>query len=111
MASESLHLDPLLITEPTQICAFSRTETGATVFDDQSKRFFREPRLGVDLGAGWVDFYTRYHGHKFIGHPRRVDEILEACLRSAEGKKQLAVADIVTWRGLLSKYDGETIRQ
>jgi hypothetical protein len=111
MASESPHSNPFLITEPTQICSFSRTETGATVFDDRSQRLFREPRLGIDLGAGWDQFYTRYRYHKFIGHPRRVDEILEACLRSGQGKKQLPVADIVTWRGLLSKYDGETTRQ
>lgn len=106
--SESPHSSPFLITEPTQICSFSRTETGAIAFDDRSRRFFHEPRLGIDLRAGWDDFYTRYRGHRFIGHPRRVDEILEACLRSDQAKKQLATADVVTWRGLLSKYDHNT---
>ena len=105
MAAESPHSSPFLVTEPTKICSFSRTETGATVFDDRSQRFFREPQLGIDLGVGWDDFYARYRNHKFIGHPRRVDEILEACLRSNHAKKHLAAADVVTWRGLLSKYD------
>ena len=111
MASESPPSSPFLISEPTQICSFSRTETGATVFDDRSQRFFREPRLGIDLGAGWDEFYARYQNHEFIGHPRRVDEILEACLRSSHAKKQLAAADVVTWRGLLSKWDSNIIRE
>jgi len=111
MASELPHSSPFLITEPTQICSFSRTETGATVFDDQSQRFFREPRLGIDLATGWDDFYARYRSHKFIGHPRRVDEILEACLRSNHAKKQLAAADVITWRGLLSRYDSNITRE
>ena len=77
MTAESPHSIPFLVTEPTQICSFSRTETGATVFDDRSQRFFREPQLGIDLGAGWDDVYARYRNHKFIGHPRPVDEILD----------------------------------
>jgi hypothetical protein len=109
MESESPPSNPFLISEPTQICSFSRSETGATVFDDRSQRFFREPRLGIDLGAGWDNFYARYRDHRFIGHPRRVDEILDACLRSSQAKEQLAAADIVTWRGLLSKYAGNMI--
>jgi hypothetical protein len=96
---------PALLGEPLQITSFSRDDTGSTTFDDSSLRYFREPAnaVGFDLSRGYAAFCARYRTHRYHGHPRRLDEILQACLLQEDARIHLAGADIVTWRGLLTK--------
>lgn len=93
-----------IISPPLQLTSFSRDAAGNTTFDDSSLRYFRQPSLGSDLSEGYDAFHARNKGHRYVGHPRRLDEILQACLLDDSARSHVKTAHVVTWRGILTKY-------
>jgi hypothetical protein len=85
------------------IAYYSCTGSGDISFDLSCLRPFREPRLPVDLRKGRELFYERNKHNRSLGHPVPLDNLVRACIAHGQ-ESQLRSADVVTWRGLLTKW-------
>ncbi|KAI1352503.1 RAI1 like PD-XK nuclease-domain-containing protein [Xylaria sp. FL0043] len=86
------------VKRPKEIACFSYDEKHEFRLDDSSLQWYYPPRLGADLSRGF---------DKFDKHDESVDEHLDSLLETIaaheeeEGKK--IDANIVTWRGMMTK--------
>ncbi|KAI0810490.1 RAI1 like PD-XK nuclease-domain-containing protein [Xylaria sp. FL0064] len=86
------------VKRPKEIACFSYDEKHEFRLDDSSLQWYYPPRLGADLSRGF---------DKFEKHDESIDEHLDSLLETIaaheqeEGKK--IDANIVTWRGMMTK--------
>jgi hypothetical protein len=109
MASEPLHSNPLPITEPSQIVPSLVPKLALQSVMIAQNVSFENHGLGSISGQDGTNFT---HVIMVINLLDTRDESTKS-LRHVwdQPKAKLAVADIVTWRELLSTYDDEAIRQ
>jgi RAT1-interacting protein len=106
MATSALPLQPLhrfagqnaAVRRPQEITCFSYDDAHKFRLDSSSLRYYHTPELHVPLSEGF---------ETFVKHDDSVDEHLDGLLEAIidlerrTGKK--VVADIVTWRGMMTK--------
>lgn len=89
------------VRKPQEITCFSYNSEHQYVGDDSSLRYYYTPELPSDLNRG---FQT------FIKHDDKVDEHLDSLLRAIEELErktgERVKADVVTWRGMMTKVRG-----
>lgn len=79
------------------------SDDGEVRYDLSCLRAFKEPKIPADLLQGRGDCIKRNRKNRILGHPRPLDEILASCLARGTASA-IREADVVTWRGILTKY-------
>ncbi|TGZ81062.1 RAI1-domain-containing protein [Ascodesmis nigricans] len=86
------------IRQPTEFTCFSYDNTRRYHSDDSSLRYYYTPHLPADLNRGFDEFEK---------HDDTIDEHLDGLLRALEEYErttgEIVKADVVTWRGMLTK--------
>lgn len=102
--SGSDNLNPLSLGPIRHIAYYSASDSaGVLKFDLSNLKSFREPAIPRSLQEGKRACIDRNRKNTTLGHPIPLDGILEAC--AAHGTLQvLHNADVVTWRGIITKY-------
>lgn len=90
-----LTFDTCILQEFTH---FSYDDDYKLHFDDRSIRYYYPPSIGVDLSQGFETFQKR--DETVDGH---IDGLLKSIVNFEQKSGTECKADIVTWRGLLTK--------
>lgn len=85
------------------IACFSVTPSDEIRYDSSMLRYFVDPPSGADLRAGYYDCLQSNACNSTLGHPNRLDSLVEACLQLG-AKQVLKKAHVVTSRGILKRY-------
>lgn len=86
------------IKRPQEVASFSYDDSHNYVEDDSGINYYCPPRIGADLKAG----FSTFRHHEDTSNPH-LDSLLRALAskEKATGIKQ--PADLVTWRGMMTK--------
>lgn len=94
-----LYIAPLqMLTIEQEIAFFSYDENHQFRLDDSSLRYYYPPRLGADLSAGFQTF--RQLDDAADDH---LDSLLRTIIAHEQKTGQRCEADVVTWRGMMTK--------
>jgi len=86
------------IKAPREIAHFSYDEEHQFQLDDSSLRYYYTPRLGADLTVGYHDFIKQDDSKD-----EHLDGLLRALMHSEQQTQTRTQADIITWRGMMTK--------
>lgn len=93
--------DPWLILLRQEFACFSYDDEHKFHLGDQCMRWYYTPQLGADLSKGF---------ETFVKHDDSVDEHLDSLLKTITAHEQKTGqkidAQVVTWRGCLTKVSG-----
>ncbi|KAF7296059.1 RAI1-domain-containing protein [Mycena kentingensis (nom. inval.)] len=93
---------PALLGPATQTACFS-VEKGTVIVDSiRSLGYFVQPQTNIDLRRGLVEYMRKPYRLREFMRIKRLDNVLEMCLK-ARKSAELLNADVVTWRGILTK--------
>jgi RAT1-interacting protein len=106
MTTSTLPLEPLhrfagqnaVVHRPREITCFSYDDAHKLQLDSSSLRYYHTPELHVPLSAGFETFVK--HDDSVDEH---LDSLLEAIIDLERRTGEKVVADIVTWRGMMTK--------
>ncbi|KAJ8068243.1 hypothetical protein OCU04_003811 [Sclerotinia nivalis] len=86
------------ITRPQEIAHFSYDDNHEFHLDDSSIRWYYPPHLGTDLNRGFETF--RKHDDSKDEH---LDSLLRALMEKEKVTNVKTEADVITWRGMMTK--------
>ncbi|CAD6445064.1 bf97a254-7ea1-44ce-9949-889bd8ccca96 [Sclerotinia trifoliorum] len=86
------------ITRPQEIAHFSYDDNHEFRLDDSSIRWYYPPDLGTDLNRGFETF--RKHDDSKDEH---LDSLLRALMEKEKVTNVKTEADVITWRGMMTK--------
>ncbi|KAJ7162432.1 hypothetical protein C8R46DRAFT_1353360 [Mycena filopes] len=95
---------PALLGPPKQLACFSICNERLEVDSTAALRYLRDPPnpIDVDLRDGLDAFLQLPRKDRTFQRARRLDNVFEVCLASANSEELLG-AEVVTWRGILTK--------
>lgn len=94
---------PRMHQEPVELAAFSKSRSVPNIYDrSQLKRYMR-PSVPFDLSEGHATFLDR---DRNVPRPASLVPIFESLRVAGLDERELASADVVTWRGNFAKILG-----
>ncbi|KAK6966564.1 hypothetical protein R3P38DRAFT_3245843 [Favolaschia claudopus] len=90
---------PASLGPAKQVACFSLCNEKLHVDSHAAMRYFAHPQPNVDLSVGYNHPNNKQRTFKRV---RRLDPILEMCLKSKNSKELLNV-DVITWCGIVKK--------
>ena len=94
--------DSVATLGPLRHIAYYSDASGDIRFDSSCMRAFQEPQVPANLLEGRDECVNRNRRNRTIGHPIPLDHIVGACL-SFGASQTIRDADVVTWRGIITK--------
>ncbi|KAG8908487.1 decapping endonuclease targeting mRNA [Tulasnella sp. 403] len=89
--------DPPTFQRPLALLTFSYTPSRTLVFDNSAMRYYKDPPIGARLDRDYENWIKRPEERT------RLDALLQ-CLERDEAKAEAQRAQLVTWRGIMTKY-------
>ena len=86
--------------EPVELACFSKSRKAGVTYDSSMLKAYSRPSLPFDLSEGFDTFRDRDRG---VARPADIDPIFGALRAKGVEDKELAAADVVTWRGNFAK--------
>ena len=82
--------------EPVELACFSKSRERGDVYDASNLKAYARPDVPFDLSRGPGAFRDRDRGER---RPADVTPIFESLRRAGVDERELAAADVLTWRG------------
>jgi RAT1-interacting protein len=92
--------NPAPYREPVELACFSKSRAHGTTYDKSMLKQYLRPSVPFDLSVGYSTFVDRDRG---VQRPALLDPIFGALRHANVLEKELACADVVTWRGNFAK--------
>ena len=91
---------PLPHQEPVELAWFSKSRAGGDAYDKSQLKRYSRPSVPFDLGEGFSTFRDRDRG---VARPAPLAPIFGALAAAGASDRELAAADVITWRGNFAK--------
>lgn len=86
--------------EPVELACFSKSRANGTQYDKSMLKQYLRPEVPFDLSQGYDTFIDR---DRNVARPASLDPIFGALRSQNVEDKELASADVITWRGNFAK--------
>ena len=86
--------------EPVELACFSKSRHAGVTYDSSMLKQYARPSVPFDLSEGFDTFRDR---DRDVARPAALDPIFGALRAKGVEDKELAAADVVTWRGNFAK--------